>query len=507
MPDFSAAPALEDLPEVFVSDTSISREVSRAAKAGKLRKLASRLYTRNLTDVPATIVRRHLWNIASGYFPGALIADRTALENGPAADGSVCLVTDGGKDVVLPGLVLRPRRGVGPLPSDRPFIGGLHLSSTARAYLENMRPSRARGGLVARTLRRQEIEERIDTLIRRGGEHAANRLRDEVRAIAPALGMEKEAAELGALIGSMLGTREADLIAPAAVARRDGRPYDPDRLALFEVLHAALRVHPPVARLVPARGPEAKATLAFFEAYFSNFIEGTEFAVEEAADIVFRGVIPNERPEDAHDVLGTWSIVSDHREMSQTPKDSGTLFRLLRARHAAIMGRRPDKHPGQFKAVENRAGATIFVAPDLVNGTLEHGFELCRSLETPFQRAVFMMFLVAEVHPFADGNGRTARIMMNVELVAAGEERIVIPTVYRANYLSALKALSHGGRPEPLIRMLDYAQKWVAAVDWRTVDETRRELEACNAFLDPVVAEGEGKRLLMPGGATPSIVD
>ncbi len=49
--------------------------------------------------------------------------------------------------------------------------------------------------------------------------------------------------------------------------------------------------------------------------------------------------------------------------------------------------------------------------------------------------------------------------------VAAGEEPIVIPTVYRANYLLALKALSQNGRPEPLIRMLDYARKWTAAVD------------------------------------------
>jgi Fic family protein len=42
------------------------------------------------------------------------------------------------------------------------------------------------------------------------------------------------------------------------------------------------------------------------------------------------------------------------------------------------------------------------------------------------------MFLVAEVHPFSDGNGRLSRIMMNPELVAAGEQRIVVPTIYRA---------------------------------------------------------------------------
>jgi fido (protein-threonine AMPylation protein) len=133
-----------------------------------------------------------------------------------------------------------------------------------------------------------------------------------------------------------------------------------------------------------------------------------------------------------------------------------------------------------------------------VEGTLEQGFSLYHSLETPFSRAVFMMFLIAEVHPFADGNGRTARIMMNAELIAAGEERIIIPTVYRLNYLSALKALSQTGHPEALIRTLDYAQRWTGAVQWGELLETRRELENCNAFIDPSRAEEEGLRLRLP---------
>ncbi len=49
--------------------------------------------------------------------------------------------------------------------------------------------------------------------------------------------------------------------------------------------------------------------------------------------------------------------------------------------------------------------------------------------------------------------------------------------------------------------MLDYAQKWSAAIDWHSVEETRHELDECNAFLDPNVAEEEGKRLRMPGRA------
>jgi len=44
--------SLDTYPEVFVSDASISHEVSRAYGQGRLRKLASRLYTRNLIDPP-----------------------------------------------------------------------------------------------------------------------------------------------------------------------------------------------------------------------------------------------------------------------------------------------------------------------------------------------------------------------------------------------------------------------------------------------------------------------
>ena len=163
MPDFSA------MPEVFVSNTHLAAAVSREVRRGTLRKLASRLYTRNLRDSPEQIVRRNLWPLVAAYLPGALIADRTALENRPASDGSVFLIADHKRDIALPGLILRPRKGPPPLESDRPFVGGLYLASPARAFLENLRPSRARDG-VARTLSKREIEERLDEMLRRSGE-------------------------------------------------------------------------------------------------------------------------------------------------------------------------------------------------------------------------------------------------------------------------------------------------------------------------------------------------
>ncbi|MDT8329164.1 MAG: Fic family protein [Roseovarius sp.] len=489
---------LDTLPEAFVSTTELSVAVSRAVKQGRLRKLASRLYTKNLTDPPEHIVRRHLWQLVASYVPGALIADRTALENVPAADGSIFVIADRKRDIELPGITIRPRKGAPPLEGDQPFVGKLFLSSPARAYLENMAPSRKRAGSVARTLSRKELEERLETMLRRGNPESLNKLRDRAREIAPELGLEDEFRRLDKLIGALLGTRDEILETPAGKARHAGTPFDPERVELFEKLHADLRAWPPSVRLSQPTGATARATLAFFEAYFSNFIEGTEFEVSEAADIVFRGLIPRGRPEDAHDVLGTWRVVSDRSGLARLPKDLPALFTLLRQRHAAIMGARPDKRPGEFKEAGNRAGATVFVAPNLVAGTLAQGFDFYRCIDSPFARAVFMMFMVSEVHPFADGNGRVARIMMNAELVAADEERIVIPTVYCNNYLAALKALSHHAVTEPLLRVLDYAQRWTASIDWGEFEETRRILEECNAFVEPNHADETGVRLRMP---------
>ena len=489
MPEFS----IDAMPEVFVSETAISRAVSAAVARGQLRKLASRLYTRNLDEEPERLVRRNWYYLITSYYPDALITDRTALENQPAPDGSVCLISDKKRDVVLPGLVFRPRKGPGPLESDKPFIGGARLASPARAWLENMRPSRARGERVARTLSREEIEGRLDALLRRQGEAALNRLRDEAREIAPQLGLEEEFEAFNELIGTLLGTRDTDVKSAVGKARAAGQPFDPERIRLFEALFAALRETIPTDRPAPKRTGEANANLSFFEAYFSNFIEGTEFSVEEAEDIVFNGVIPQERPDDAHDVLGTYRIVSDQAEMRKLPSDVDEFLTLLRRRHAAIMEARPDKNPGVFKTMTNRAGNTVFVAPDLVTGTLEKGFAFLQGLGQPFQRAVFMMLLVSEVHPFADGNGRAARIMMNAELVAGGQERIIIPTSYRTDYLGALKALSNNGHTTPLIRMLDYAQQYTYAIDWRDLDGARRVLEQTGAF-----AEGEDAKLRLP---------
>ena len=194
----------------------------------------------------------------------------------------------------------------------------------------------------------------------------------------------------------------------------------------------------------------------------------------------------------------TYRLVSDGIEMSRLPASANDLVALLKSRHRVLLEGRPEKHPGVLKVASNRVGAVEFVAPTLVEGTLHEGFGFYRRLASPLARAVFQMFLVSEVHPFDDGNGRIARVMMNAELVAADEQRIIIPQISRNNYLMALRALTVNRRPDALIRTLDFAQRYTASLDYSTFEHAREMLEGTNAFRDPSEADGSGVRLTLP---------
>ena len=105
-------------------------------------------------------------------------------------------------------------------------------------------------------------------------------------------------------------------------------PYDARRVALLERLQAALLGAEMPARPAAPNDGIGHATLAFYEAYFSNFIEGTEFEVAEAAEIVFEGHIPTHRREDGHDILGVWQVVSDLAGMRHVPGAADELMNL-----------------------------------------------------------------------------------------------------------------------------------------------------------------------------------
>lgn len=471
---------------VFSADHPRST-ISGQVRRGELVRLATGVYTAEVQSAPEDVVRAHSFEIVGRLFREAVITDRSA-RTGSAVDGVLYLAHDARpRDLELPGLRVRARKGAPPQPGDIAYPGGLHLASRARGLAENCLPTRARGGEVRRTLDAEELGDWVDYICQNDGSQRLLEYRQDAEVLASTLGVQEEhLATLQSLVGIAVGTRPDETTKSRWLSsRRLGRPVDQVRVRRFERLTDALRASSPQSRPLDTADPSRYYYLPFYEAYFSNFIEGTEFDVDEAARIVFDGDIPANRPADAHDVLGTYRLVNDQEEMARTGADVDEFLTLIRHRNAAILEGRPDKRPGQFKELGNRAGATLFVEPDLVEGTLAAGFRLRDGLDTAWERAVYVAFVVAEVHPFDDGNGRTARAMMNAELTAGGQCRIIIPTVFRQDYLDGLRMMSRRDDPTVSIKAMRYAHDFTAGIDFSEYTEAKRQLVEANAFEDP----------------------
>jgi len=329
-----------------------------------------------------------------------------------------------------------------------------------------------------------EIEAALDRILMAGGPKRLNQLRDHAHEIAPSLGYQAQFKRLNSLIGALLGSHEAKILtAKQALARAAGRPYDPHRLEIFDSLFTALNQASLENIEDPAPTGVAREDFAFFEAYFSNYIEGTTFEVEEAEAIIFEGKIIENRNEDSHDILGTFQATTTAPWRDRPPQSADDFLVWLQNVNALVMQKRADKKPGEWKERANQAGSTYFVVPELVVGSLREGFERIHALSHPLARAIMIMFVVSEVHPFSDGNGRTARLAMNCMLSAQALSRIIIPTVYREDYLLPLKALTHNRIAAPVISSLSRAQRWSAAFDYSLPRAQLREsLARSNAF-------------------------
>ncbi len=457
-----------------------TRAVQRSLKAGELTLLAKGIATsRPSTEWPALIARDRI-RVLAALFPGAIYGYRSAFDGGLPTDGLVYLSHTYPRTVELPGLTVSLLKGAARQAGDMPMQGkDLYFPSEPRLLLENLTQSR---GPVKKSAGREAVEARLLTIGDSRGDDALSGLREAARGLAPSLGFHKEFLELDSLIGSILGTRASKLKTVAGKARTAAAPYDPDRLALIEKLAAELRTIPLREPVTVTPTNQARANFAFLESYFSNFIEGTEFDVQEARGFVLEGKPIEQRPKDSHDVIGVFRQAVSPAWVNQTLSSGEPVLAQLRARHADQMAERPEVSPGEFKVHANRAGNTEFVDPKLVRGTLIEGSRILPSVPAGTARALLAMFLVSEVHPFTDGNGRLARLVMNAELSVVGACRIIIPTLFREEYLDCLRVLSRSGNPVPFIAAMQKIQGWTAAFDYQSLDGVIEKLKACNAF-------------------------
>lgn len=468
-------------PLLFPAKTAAEEAwLTNLKKKKKIRKIGPRLYTSVSKSEESLIIKSQWAQIISQLFPKAILSHRSAIEYKPSPHSTIILTSTTNRKVEYPGLTLHFIRG--PIAqSDDPTFMNFRVSSTARAYLENLSSSKTSAW---RSFTHKELEDKLETLMQVKGEKSLNELRDQALKLSKKLHWENEFEKLDHIIGALLGTRTAEnLKSSRAIARSQKKPFDHERVIRFDALFASLKSSPLKEIKENFSSTNHYRHKAFFESYFSNFIEGTEFEIEEAEEIIFDHKIPADRPKDAHDILGTFNIISDPNELKKTPQSASELSDLILSRHYTLMQNRPEVHPGQFKLKPNRAGNTHFVSPENIKGTLEQGFERYKHLPPGLPRAIFIMFLIAEIHPFTDGNGRISRIMMNAELYSNCQSTIIIPNVYREDYHSGLRALTRRDRPEPFIKMLTRAQNF-SHLDFSIYKNILKHIEAKNWFRD-----------------------
>ncbi|MEI6610833.1 MAG: Fic family protein, partial [Deltaproteobacteria bacterium] len=339
----------------------------------------------------------------------------------------------------------------------------LFTSSQARAVLENLQIARAHSGDEPKTLSSAELELWLDRYLRIFGLSWLDALRQQAKGLATRFGWDREYLELDQLVAAIKGEPSSyGFTTDFMRSRARGKPYDLERVTLFGTLQARLAAE----RFVELSKPPSSEleNRAFWEAYFSNFIEGTKFTVEEARVIVYdreaAKALESLRPDDAHDIRETYRLIIDSNISGEIPGDTSHLLELLKRRHARMMTSRLTIQPGVFKKTNNEFGSRVFVAPELVTETLARGWPASRDLPSASARALYVLFLIAEVHPFNDGNGRISRLGMNAELEASGQARLIIPTSLRIDYLTVLEALTANRNSEPFVA---FAHKLIEA--------------------------------------------
>ncbi|RUR29224.1 Fic family protein [Legionella qingyii] len=470
----------------IANTTEQAKQLSKEYLEGKLRRIYHGIYTDDLKSEINKIVIQNWMKIIPHIVSEGILAFSTASDLKPKRLGNeaiIFVISSYVKTINLPGLTIKVYKG-----NNHDFIDqilpNLFKSNMPRTLLENLSTVRGSSYIGIKTIGVEGVEKILAKELRTRGEESINQIRDEAKDIAKELGYQKEYQKLNQIISALLSTHthENILFSNYAKAVAQKKPYDEHRVQFFDELTVYLNQCTLLTREYEYTAISFK-NLSFYESYFSNFIEGTEFIIDEAEDIVFKGIEVNNRHADSHDVLSNFIITNDYSEMSITPDTPDELIEILQRRHAILMKERPEKRPGEFKIKENKAGNTLFVSPEDVLGTLYQGFERYILLKSGIEKALFMQFLISEVHPFDDGNGRLSRIMMNAELVSQSQYKIIIPNVHRDNYLNGLRLASRDKNFRTYVKIMDQAQAYTSSVNWLDYGEAREKLENDGANL------------------------
>lgn len=171
--------------------------------------------------------------------------------------------------------------------------------------------------------------------------------------------------------------------------------------------------------------------------YNSNAIEGNTLTLRET-DMVLRGLTIDQKPlKDHMEAVGHKDAFYFVRDLvkEQTPLSESVIKQI----HYLVLADKKDDR-GVYRKVPVRIMGAKHepVQPYLIQPKMEQLLETYRiSTEHIISRLAWFHIEFEGIHPFIDGNGRTGRLLVNLELMKAGYPPIDIKFTDRVAYYKA----------------------------------------------------------------------
>ena len=204
--------------------------------------------------------------------------------------------------------------------------------------------------------------------------------------------------------------------------------------------------------LTPAEVEAIKEVFLVEHTYNSNAIEGNTLTLKETA-LVLQGITIDQKPLKDHlEAVGYKEAFQYVEELAKQDKPLSEYD--IKSIHNLVLADRPEDR-GVFRRVNVRiAGAlTNPVQPYLIEPKIE---ELLKNYQK-WSKTMHIVESVANfhlqfesIHPFIDGNGRTGRLLMNLQLIKSGLPAINIKFADRRKYYDAFDEYAKSGSSEAM---------------------------------------------------------
>lgn len=194
--------------------------------------------------------------------------------------------------------------------------------------------------------------------------------------------------------------------------------------------------------------------------YNSNAIEGSTLTLRETQLILETGMTIGGKSLREHFEVINHKDAIEYVESLAHQGEPITAFQV-RQIHKLVLTQIDDENAGQYRKTQVRiVGAKHFPAEswDIPHhmADWEHWLEESEKKIHPVELAALAHHRLTEIHPFIDGNGRTARLVINLSLFQHGYPPAVILRVNRKQYYQVLMQ-ADSGKLEPLVNFVGRA--------------------------------------------------